>query len=129
MDDKRPCPCCNEPYSESQIRRHLKIQRERLARELANRFNDEGTSVCVGVGVVANNNEGGNGAADGAIIEGEGDVGLGDEYLHIGELAHIAAEMGPNNAGPALANAPGQTPLTGLSKIMLRYGGWFKTPL
>ncbi|KAG8719488.1 hypothetical protein FRC09_011065 [Ceratobasidium sp. 395] len=107
MAGKRPCPCCNEPYSDSQIRRHLKSQRERLARELANRFdndedNDKGAGVGVGVG--AGNDERGDGAADGAIIEGEGDVGLGDEDVHMG--AHPAAEMGPDDAGPAPANAP-----------------------
>ncbi|KAG8776860.1 hypothetical protein FRC12_000651 [Ceratobasidium sp. 428] len=98
---------------------HLKIQRERLAGELPNHFNNDdgnGEGAGVGAGVGGDeggdegdnggdegDNEGGNGAADDGIVEGEGDMGLGDEDL---ELANLAAEIGPDDAGPAPDDAP-----------------------
>ncbi|KAG8760112.1 hypothetical protein FRC12_009619 [Ceratobasidium sp. 428] len=100
MPPKQKCPCCNTDYSETQIRRHLQIQRERLARELPNHFNNDGGN---GKGAGLGAGVGGNGAADDGIVEGEGegDMGLGDEGLD-----DPAAEMGLDNAEPAPDDAP-----------------------
>ncbi|KAG8766441.1 hypothetical protein FRC12_006883 [Ceratobasidium sp. 428] len=81
MAGKRKCPCCDEDDSESQIRRHLKIQRERITRELASRFNDNEGDDGGGYG----NDKCGNDAIFGGADEGDGGMDLGDAGMEVSD--------------------------------------------
>ncbi|KAG8718035.1 hypothetical protein FRC09_013256 [Ceratobasidium sp. 395] len=100
MVSKRKCPRYDGDDSENQIRRHLKIQRERITHELANRFDDNKGDE----GGEYGNDEGGNDAIFGGTDEGDGGMDLGDAGME--ELADRDVEIGLDDAGSASDDDP-----------------------